>query len=64
MGVWLAAGAVEALLAAGADHDTPAPSGKSVRELAVLNKKTAVIEVLARRVAGHPPLDAVAVSVQ
>ena len=46
------AGAVEALLAAGADPNALAPSGKSVRELAALNKKDEVVEALERGVAG------------
>ena len=45
-----AAGVVEALLAAGADPDASTPLGKTVRELAVLNKKESVLQALA---AGH-----------
>ena len=41
-----AADAVEALLIAGADPNVPAPSGKSVRELAALNKSQKVVEAL------------------
>jgi len=39
---------VAELLAAGADPDVPTPCGKSLRELAVINKKDGVIEVLDR----------------
>ena len=45
-GAFSAVGAVEALLAAGADPDAQTPTGKSVRELAALNHRDKVIEVL------------------
>eukprot|EP00966_Prymnesium_polylepis_P105233 2436953-Prymnesium_polylepis.1 len=35
--------AIPPLLAAGADPDAPTPTGKSARELAVINKKPKVI---------------------
>lgn len=37
------------LLEAGADPDAPTVSGKSARELAVINKKTAVVELFDAR---------------
>ena len=40
------AGVVAALLAAGADPDAPSPTGKTVRELAAVNKKAEVIKAL------------------
>eukprot|EP00966_Prymnesium_polylepis_P124395 2876801-Prymnesium_polylepis.1 len=39
---------VAPLLAAGADPDARTPSGKSARELAVINKKTKVVEAFDR----------------
>lgn len=39
---------VEALLAAGADPNAPTPCGKSMRELAIINKKDTVVEALDR----------------
>ena len=37
---------MEALLAAGADPDASTPSGKTIRELAIINKKEKVLLAL------------------
>ena len=41
--------AIPLLLEAGADPDAPTASGKSARQLAVINKKTAVVELFDAR---------------
>ena len=46
--------AITPLLAAGADPDAQTAAGKSARELAVINKKPAVIEAF-DRASGHTP---------
>jgi ankyrin repeat protein len=48
------AAAVEALLAAGADPDALTPTGKTVRELATINKKDRVLQALKGGAAATP----------
>ena len=52
-----AAAVVEALLAAGADPDSTTPTGKTVRELATVNKKAEVVKALDRAAAAAPDLN-------